>query len=362
MILDTDIQWMRHAIRLAQHGRGFVEPNPMVGAVVLSANGELVGAGWHERFGNAHAEVNAFAAAGSRVVGGTLVVTLEPCCHFGKTPPCTDVVLKSGVKRVVVAMSDPFPNVAGRGIAMLRNAGVEVIVGVCEADAVELNAAYLKRIHTGRPWVHLKWAMTLDGQIATRTGDSQWISSDSARAVVHELRGRMDAIVVGRGTVVADDPLLTARPPDAAQLARTATRVIVSASGELPQECRLLRSAREAPVLVFTSPHGASKLTNWHAAGAEVLEINTIEEVFTELGRRTMTNVLVEGGAGLLGSCRDADIGDELHVFVGPQLVGGGRFAPMGGEGVANLAEASRWTQTETNILGDTVYLRMRRA
>src|SRR5215217_9762955 len=203
---------MRHALALAEKGRGFVEPNPMVGAVLLDSAGQLAGEGWHQKFGGPHAEVFALAEAGDRARGGTLVVTLEPCCHHGKTPPCTDAVLKAGIARVVAAMADPFPKVAGGGLAILRGAGVDVSVGLCEVEAVALNAPYLKLLRTGRPWVHAKWAMTLDGKIATRTGDSKWISGEESRRRVHELRGRMDAIVVGRGTVVADDPLLTARP------------------------------------------------------------------------------------------------------------------------------------------------------
>src|SRR5688500_6693810 len=211
--MTADERGMRQALALATRGRGAVEPNPMVGAVVLSADGRLVGEGYHERFGGPHAEVIALATAGEGSRGGTLYVTLEPCCHHGKTPPCTDAVLRSGVRRVVAAMADPFPKVAGGGLRVLRDAGLEVHVGPCGAEAGRLNAPYLKLVRTGRPWVHLKWAMTLDGRIATRTGDSKWISSEASRAKVHDLRGRVDAVVVGRGTVIADDPLLTARPP-----------------------------------------------------------------------------------------------------------------------------------------------------
>src|SRR5436309_2908852 len=240
----TDFDGMHRALELAERGRGFVEPNPLVGAVLVR-DGQVVGEGWHQRYGQAHAEVNALSAAGEAARGATLYVTLEPCCHHGKTPPCTDAVLKAGVARVVVAMADPFPKVSGGGLAILRAAGVEVHVGLCEPEARELNAPYLKLLRTGRPWVHAKWAMTLDGKIATRTGDSKWISGEESRRRVHELRGRMDAILVGRGTVVADDPLLTARPAGP----RVAARVVVSASGELPERCQLRATAREVPVI-----------------------------------------------------------------------------------------------------------------
>src|SRR5690242_3300722 len=209
---DADQLWMRRALDLAECGRGWVEPNPLVGAVIVR-DGRMVGEGWHRRYGEAHAEVNALAEAGDAARGATLYVTLEPCCHHGKTPPCTDAVLRAGVRRVVAAMPDPFPAVAGQGAGRLRAAGVEVEFGPGEAAARRLNAPYLKLLAAGRPYVHVKWAMTLDGKIATRTGDSKWVSNPASRRYVHELRGRVDAVLVGVGTALADDPSLTARPP-----------------------------------------------------------------------------------------------------------------------------------------------------
>src|SRR5207253_7885382 len=212
----------RRALELAERGRGYVEPNPLVGAVVVH-DGRIIGEGWHQRYGEAHAEVNALTAAGDAARGATLYVTLEPCCHHGKTPPCTDAVLRAGVQRVVAAMLDPFPQVSGKGADLLRAAGVTVDVGLCEAEARRLNAPYLKLLATGLPYVTAKWAMTLDGKIATRTGDSKWISNEASRRRVHELRGRMDAIIVGIGTALADDPLLTARPTGP----RTPARIVL---------------------------------------------------------------------------------------------------------------------------------------
>jgi diaminohydroxyphosphoribosylaminopyrimidine deaminase/5-amino-6-(5-phosphoribosylamino)uracil reductase len=346
-------QLMRKALVLAERGRGFVEPNPMVGAVVLDAAGDVVGEGWHERFGGPHAEVSALAAAGERARGGTLVVTLEPCCHHGKTPPCTDAVLKSGVKRVVAAMADPFAQVAGGGIARLRDAGLEVLVGVREREAKRLNAPYLKLIRTGRPWVHAKWAMTLDGKLATRTGDSKWISGEESRRRVHALRGRMDAILVGRGTVAADDPLLTARPPGP----RTPARIVVTSSGNLPERCRLRETAREAPVIVYTSPASEAKLAGWLSAGAEVVAAAGVEAVLDDLGRRRFTNVLVEGGAGLLGSIIGIGAVDEFHVFVAPKLAGGGGPSPVAGGGIERMADAMRLVELGVEPSGEDVYL-----
>jgi diaminohydroxyphosphoribosylaminopyrimidine deaminase/5-amino-6-(5-phosphoribosylamino)uracil reductase len=345
--------WMRHALTLAARGRGFVEPNPMVGAVVLDAGGKLAGEGWHQKYGGPHAEVYALAAAGEKARGGTLVVMLEPCCHWGKTPPCTDAVLKAGVRRVVIAMADPFPKVAGGGLKILREAGLEVHVGLCEAEAKRLNAAYLKLIRTGRPWVHAKWAMTLDGKIATRTGDSRWISGEESRRRVHELRGKVDAIIVGRGTVVADDPLLTARPPGP----RVPVRMVVSASGDLPEKCRLRATARESPVVVFTTAGNEAKLAGWRADGAEVVTLASVPAILDDLGRRRFTHVLVEGGAGLLGSFLDANAVDEFHVFVAPKLIGGAGPSPVAGNGAARMADAPRLAAFTSEPSGEDVYL-----
>lgn len=355
--MNSDLELgMRHALALAAKGRGFVAPNPMVGAVVLDSGGQVAGEGWHQEFGGPHAEVFALRAAGERARGGTLIVTLEPCCHFGKTPPCTGAVLEAGVARVVVAMRDPFPKVDGGGIAMLRAAGVEVEVGLCESEALALNRAYLKLLNTGRPWVHAKWAMTLDGKIATRTGDSKWISGEESRRKVHELRGQLDAVLVGRGTVVADDPLLTARPLGP----RVAARVVLTASGELPERCRLRATAREAPVIVYTA--NPERLRGWESDGAEIVTLGggelTPDAVLSDLGRRRFTDVLVEGGAGVLGSFLDANAIDEFHVFVAPKIVGGGgSLTPVGGTGAALMASALALENVATEASGADVYI-----
>jgi diaminohydroxyphosphoribosylaminopyrimidine deaminase/5-amino-6-(5-phosphoribosylamino)uracil reductase len=346
----TDREWMARALALAERGRGHVEPNPLVGAVVVR-EGRAVGEGWHQRYGQAHAEVNALAAAGEAARGATLYVTLEPCCHFGKTPPCTDAVIDAGVSRVVAAMSDPFPQVAGRGAELLSRAGVAVEVGLCEAEARRLNAPYLKLLATGRPYVHAKWAMTLDGKIATRTGDSKWISNHASRHRVHELRGRVDAIVVGIGTVVADDPLLTARPPGP----RTAVRVVLDHHGRTPPTSQLARTARETPVWVVTAGGPAPRLG---ALGCEVLSLPDVGALLDEMGRRRMTNILVEGGAGVLGSFLDAAEIDEAHVFIAPRLAGGaGAKSPIAGAGVERIAEAMVLTAWQVEMIEGDVLL-----
>ncbi len=328
---EADRVWMRRALGLAERGRGAVEPNPMVGAVVV--RGKLnVGEGWHRTFGGPHAEVFALDAAGDAARGATLYVTLEPCCHQGKTPPCTDAILRAGISRVVAAMADPFPRVAGGGFAALRAAGVAVDVGVCATEATRLNAPYLTLVGAGRPHVHAKWAMTLDGKIATATGDSKWISGEASRARVHELRGRMDAIVVGAGTVRADDPLLTARPPGP----REATRIVLSRSGALPDGCQLSRTADLGPVEVASMP---------------------VPELLAELGRRRMTNVLVEGGAEVFASFFAARLVDEVHVFIAPRILGGrDSLSPVGGVSPAFVRDALALAHWEGERVGDDLY------
>lgn len=345
----NDLSWMRRALELAERGRGFVEPNPLVGAVVVR-DGQVIGEGWHERFGQAHAEVHALAAAGDRARGATLYVTLEPCCHHGKTPPCTDAIARAGIRRVVAAMQDPFPHVGGQGFALLR-AGSVVAVGLCEPEARRLNAPYLKLLATGLPYVHAKWAMSLDGKICTRTGDSQWISGEESRRKVHELRGRMDAIIVGIGTALADDPLLTARPPGP----RTPARIVLDTHGRLPATSRLLQTAAEAPVIVATGPAPARV----GVPGIEVLPLPlhgnhvSVLALLAELGRRRMTNVLIEGGAEVLGSFHDADAIDEAHVFMAPCLIGGaGAKQPLAGRGIDLLASAQRFDDWQMERVG----------
>lgn len=339
----NELPWMQRALELAEHGRGFVEPNPLVGAVVVR-DGRIVGEGWHQRYGEAHAEVHALAAAGEAARGATLYVTLEPCCHHGKTPPCTDAIRRAGIRRVVAAMTDPFPEVAGQGVDVLRQAGVLVDIGLGEAAARHLNAPYLKLLATGRPYVHAKWAMTLDGKIATRTGDSQWISNTASRQRVHDLRGRMDALVVGIGTVLADNPRLTVRPPGP----RTPWRVILDSRGRLPLDGRLAQTAHDVPVLLAVAADlSAERADALRALGVELVQPSPqggrpgVVALLDELGRRRMTNIMVEGGAEVLGAFLDARAIDEVHVFIAPRLAGGAQAkSPLGGRGVERIADA----------------------
>ena len=316
-----------------------------------------------------------------RPKGATAFVTLEPCCHHGKTPPCTDALIAAGVRRVVCAQRDPFAEVSGRGIAALEAAGVAVEVGLLAEQARQLNAPYLKLVATGRPWVIAKWAMSLDGKIATRTGDSRWISGAASREIVHQLRGRVDGIIVGHGTVAHDDPLLTARPPGP----RVAARIVVDSLAAILSDRQLVQTARESPVLIASgadvprenidrlaaagcdvvvcaatraesskipSPnHLAAGLAPRSAGQARRLNHDghrsvSIGALLDELGRRRMTNVLVEGGGTLLGSFFDTDAVDEVHVFIAPKIIGGhGALAPVMGQGIEKIVSA-------TNLIG----------
>jgi len=341
--LETDRLHMRRAVQLAIRGQGLVEPNPMVGCVV-ARGGTVISEGWHQQYGGAHAEVEALKAAQQYVAGATMYVTLEPCCHVGKTPPCTDQIIDARIARLVIAQEDPFPAVEGQGIQRLRAAGVPVEIGLGEDEVSELNAPYFKLIQAGRPWVLAKWAMTLDGKIASRTGSSQWISGEASRKIVHQLRGRVDAILVGRGTVERDDPLLTARPSGP----RTAARVVVDSRATISPESQLVRSAGTAPVLVNVGPDADQRnCQRLAAAGCEILQANSVSwtarlgELLDEFGRRRWTNVLAEGGGHLLGTLFDLGEIDEIHAFVAPKLIGGdSAIGPVLGCGIGEMGLA----------------------
>lgn len=354
-------EWhMRRALELAASGRGRVEPNPLVGCVV-ARGAEIVGEGFHRRYGGPHAEIEALELAGARAAGATLYVTLEPCCHFGKTPPCTRAVVAAGVRRVVAAMSDPFPPVAGGGVAELRAAGIDVELGLLAADARRLNAPYLHLLERKRPWVIGKWAMTLDGKLATSTGDSRWISGEAARRAVHELRGRVDAVVVGAGTARADDPLLTARPAGP----RIAARIVVDDRASLRVDSQLVRTVGAGPVVVAAAADAPSAaVERLRSAGCEVLTLDAptrterLGQLLDELGRRRFTNVLVEGGGALLGALFDSRLLDEVHVFVAAKLVGGAAAqTPLAAQGLPTMAAALALDRPQWRAVGDDLYL-----
>jgi len=343
-VSSADLAWMNLALAEAERGRGAVEPNPLVGAVVVR-NGQVVGLGHHAGFGGPHAEVMALGDAGEAAQGATLYVTLEPCCHRGKTPPCTDAIRSAGVARVVAAIRDPFPRVDGGGLSILRSAGVPVDLGLQASAAAALNAPYLKRVSTGFPYITAKWAMTLDGKTAVASGNSQWISSPGSRSLVHQLRGRMDAILVGIGTVLADDPQLTARPAGP----RTAVRIVLDSKALLPLTSRLVQTAREVPVLVAVSEQAPEDRRGaLEEQGCEVVVFPgdthvTIIPLLAELGRRDMTNLLVEGGGRVLGSFLDSGQVDQVEAYIAPILEGGDHpHTPARGRGTLRMSDAAR--------------------
>ena len=359
----ADLNFMRYALELARRGQGFVEPNPLVGCVIASGE-RIIAEGWHQQFGGAHAEIEALLAAGERARGATMYVTLEPCCHYGKTPPCTEAIIPAGLARVVVAMRDPFPKVAGGGLKQLAAAGIDVELGLAEDEARALNAPYLKLVESGRPWTIAKWAMTLDGKIATRGGYSRWISSPASRQVVHHLRGRVDAILVGRRTAQLDDPLLTARPENGSP-PRIAARIVLDSQARLASFSQLVRTARQYPTIIAAGPEAEEKeLRRLADAGCEVLPFAAASHyerllaLLDELGRRRMTNILVEGGAQLLGTLLDARQLDEAHVFIAPKLFGGERaLSPFGGAGVEQIGEGLSLAGVQVHALGGDMYV-----
>ena len=362
-LVDQDAQSIQRALELARRGEGFVEPNPMVGCVIVQGT-TVVGEGWHQRFGGPHAEVEALRAAGAAARGATAYVTLEPCCHQGKTPPCTEALIAAGIRRVVAAQQDPFPQVAGGGFRALRQAGIEVEVGVCEAEARQLNAPFLRLVEDGRPWVIAKWAMTLDGKLATQTGDSRWISNELSRASVHRLRGRVDAILIGSGTAGADDPLLTARPGGA----RVATRIVLDSAASLPLDSQLVRTVSAAPVMLVAAPDAPREnIERLVTAGCEVWTAEgassaaRIEQLLRELGRRHMTNLLVEGGSTVLGSFFAGGWIDEVWAYIAPKLIGGAAAAsPIGGPGWPAMQDAAQLRNVTIEQFGDDVCVRGR--
>lgn len=341
-----DERYMRRALALAARGEGRVEPNPMVGAVIVRGD-RVVGEGYHRQFGGPHAEVEALRGCGGKARGATCYVTLEPCCHHGKTPPCTGALIAAGISRVVAAMRDPFVSVSGGGFRALRSAGIRCDVGLFGREANELNAPFVKRVTAGRPWVILKWAQSLDGKIATHAGMSKWITSAESRREAHRLRGRVDAIIVGVGTVLADDPDLTCR--DAPRL-RVATRVVLDTNLRTPANAKLARTARRVPTLLLASARApAAKRRKLVSLGCEVCEVPVSRDgrlslpgVLDEFGRRGMTNVMVEGGGRVLGAFFDADLADEAWCFVAPKVIGGeGAAGPFMGRGVRQVPTKS---------------------
>ncbi len=354
---ETDQRLMKRALALAAQGVGQVSPGPLVGCVVADPDGEVLGEGFYIYEQLKHAETYALEQAGARARGATAYVSLEPHAHHGRTPPCTDALIKAGVARVVAPIEDPNPKVSGKGFAHLRSAGVAVSIGLLARESEKLNEKYLHFMRTGRPFVHLKLAVSLDGKIATRTGDSRWIAGEEARARAHELRHECDAIMVGAGTVALDDPLLT----DRSGLPRRSliTRIVMDERAQTSPDSQLARTTAEAPVLLFAGANTErSAIDALETQGVEVVCNSSsgrdLSQVLEALGRRSIQSVLLEGGGGLAGAFVDARLVDKVTFFIAPLIIGG-RRAPgaIGGLGAEKMADALRLRDVEITQQGE---------
>lgn len=360
-MVDADRKYMERALNLAAQGRGRTTPNPMVGAV-LTQKGTIVGEGYHAYAGADHAEVVALKAAGEASGGAVCYVTLEPCTHYGKTPPCAEALIKAGVTRVIVAIYDPNPLVAGAGVRRLREAGITVEVGLLQEAASRLNEAYFKYTRVKQPFVVLKAALSLDGKLATRTGDSQWITGEGARRRVHETRDTVDAVVVGIGTVLKDDPMLTTRLEG--REGRDPLRVVMDSRGRLPLAARLLRTGSRSPLIAVGPRIPPGRLHRLKEAGADVVVLPegdgglSLRDLISELGRRQITSVMIEGGGKLATSALQAGVVDKLILMVAPILIGGEK-APtlLRGDGVEKLVEALHVSQLSVERVGQDLIL-----
>lgn len=355
---------MRLALAEAEKGRGRTHPNPAVGSLVVR-DGRIVGRGYHQKAGQPHAEAMALAQAGKRAKGAELYVTLEPCDHFGRTPPCTQAIIDAGIARVYVGSSDPNPLVSGRGLRRLRRAGLEVKTGVLRQACDEANRSFFKYITTGRPFVVLKAAITLDGKIATATGDSRWVTGAAARERVHLWRDELDAILVGAGTVIADDPLLTTRlegSPVSGRVPRTAVRIVLDGRLAAPPEAKIF-DVTQGPVLVATTRKSGRALDVLKTRGVEVISLPGSEDrvdlaaLLDELGRRGLTSLLVEGGAEVYGGFLRGGLADELRVFLAPRLAGAEGLSWSGNLGIERMDAALRLSEVSLERLGDDVLL-----
>ncbi|HWQ60861.1 MAG TPA: bifunctional diaminohydroxyphosphoribosylaminopyrimidine deaminase/5-amino-6-(5-phosphoribosylamino)uracil reductase RibD [Negativicutes bacterium] len=358
---EQDIAYMRRALALAARAAGRTSPNPLVGALVVK-DGAVVGEGCHLCAGTPHAEVHALAAAGEAARGATVYATLEPCCHYGRTGPCADALIAAGVKKVVAAMTDPNPKVCGQGLARLRAAGVEVVEGVLAAEAARQNEAFIKWVSTGMPFGIMKTAMTLDGKIATRSGLSKWITGPAARERVHRLRDACDAILVGVGTVLADDPELTARLPEGG--GKSPLRIVADSTARTPLTAKVASDGLAPTIVAATEAAPAGRVAALQAAGVEVLILPQsatgvdLRALWRVLGERKLTSVLVEGGAAVNAAALAANVIDKVYAFVAPKVFGG-RMAPgpVGGEGADAVAAAVTFEDMSAEPVGGDILI-----
>ena len=366
---------MRRAIELAKKGGGFVHPNPLVGCVVVK-DGQIIAEGYHEKYGGFHAERNALTYCKTETNDALLYVTLEPCCHYGKTPPCTEIIIEKGIKKVFVGILDPNPLVAGKGVIMLQDAGIEVEVGICADEIRELNKVFLKYITTKRPYVIMKTAMTLDGKIAAHTGDSKWVTNEESRKMVHQLRSEMAGVVVGINTVLADDPMLTCRLEGNHH---QPARIVVDSKLRIPNDCQLVKTAKEYKTIIAhtvissdrresrnlkqldeISPlrYASVEMTN---SGVELLHCKSkdghvdINDLMTQLGAQGIDSLLLEGGGTLNEAFLEAGCVDEVWAFIAPKIIGGSEAkTPVAGKGIDRMCDAIKLQDIDIqNINGD---------
>lgn len=354
---ETDRGFMEEALRLASRGKGWTSPNPCVGAVVVAGE-RIVGRGYHHRAGREHAEVIALRTAGKQAAGSTLYVTLEPCSHYGRTPPCVDRIIAAGVGRVVAAMADPNPRIRGRGLRRLRRAGIEVTTGLLRERARRLNEDFVKFVTTGRPFVTLKLALSLDGRIAAKTGDSKWITSRRSRAAAHRLRHEHDAVLVGRRTLIRDDPHLTCRLPRG-RPGKHPARVVLATTANVPRTARALSRTSERRFVVCGPLAPRARIRRLEQAGVEVLSVPlhdgrvSVSVALDALAGADVTSILVEGGSTIAASFLEAGCVDKIAFFFAPKIIGGADSVPgIGGAGVDRVADAWNVRDVTLHSLG----------
>ncbi len=358
--IKTDREYMRRALELAARGAGHVSPNPMVGAVIVK-DGRIIGEGWHERIGGLHAERNAFKHCTEDCTGATIYVTLEPCCHWGRTPPCTDAILEHKIARVVVGCLDPNPLVAGKGLRILQKAGIECVSGVLEDECLAINEVFFHYITTNTPFVVMKYAMTLDGRIAAYTGDSKWVTGEAARAHVQQTRKRLSAIMVGIGTVLADDPMLNCRIESGVD----PLRLVCDSTLRIPLDSQLVRTAKDIPTWVFCAQAPQDRQKALEDAGVSIIPLPDehgervdLAAAMAYLGQNQIDSVLLEGGGTLNGEALRLGLVDRVQAYIAPKLIGGAAArGPVEGPGIARMADAVALTDPTITRLGEDILI-----
>ena len=356
----TDLSYMQRAITLANKGEGWVNPNPMVGAVIVK-KGRIIGEGYHQKCGKPHAERNALASCTESPKGAALYVTLEPCCHYGRTPPCTDAIIKAGIEKVIIGSRDPNPKVAGKGAVLLKAAGIVVEEGFLKAACDELNQVYFHFITTGIPYLVMKYAMTLDGKAATITGDSKWITGEAARLDVHRLRHKYSGIMVGIGTILEDDPLLTCRLENG----NNPTRIICDSHLRIPLDSQICRTAKEVPTIVAAAATDKTKKSKLEELGVQVLTFPgkdgkvDLGELMRKLGKLEIDSILLEGGGSLNDSALRTGFVREVYAYVAPKIFGGAEAkTPVGGQGILSPDQGFLLSDPKIRIFDGDVRLR----